>query len=206
MDWTSILRACGAHPNNVAKWSPIFARGIGPNTFSAGPDEIPDFLGQILHESALLDRVVESLTYTTAARIRAVWPSRFPTEAHAAPLVRQPQALAEAVYGGRMGNIRPGDGWRFRGRGLLQVTGRDNYRVVGQALGIDLEADPDRLAEPVWALRASIAWWERNIPDAIIGDVQRITRRVNGGTHGLDDRIRLARLAAAAIEGARGAA
>jgi len=202
MDWTSILRSCGVHPNNVSRWTPVFAAEIGPTTFSAGLRELPDFLGQILHESVMLDRVLESLTYTTAARIRAVWPSRFPTEASAQPFVRNPQELAEAVYGGRMGNVRPGDGWRFRGRGLLQVTGRDNYRTVGRALGIDLEALPDALAEPAWALRSAIAWWERNIPDAIIGDVQRITRRVNGGKHGLDERVRLARVAERAIAGA----
>ena len=71
--------------------------------------------------------------------------------------------------------------------------------MVGKAIGLDLAANPDLLAKPDIALRASIAWWERNVPDSAMGDVKRVTKLVNGGTHGLDDRARLAALAGKAL-------
>ncbi|WP_194270644.1 glycoside hydrolase family 19 protein [Glaciimonas soli] len=92
------------------------------------------------------------------------------------------------MYSNRLGNTTPGDGYQYRGRGLLQVTGKDNYAVVGKALKLDLENTPDLLAQPVIALHASIAWWEGNVPDCIMGDLVRVTKRVNGGINGLAHR------------------
>lgn len=201
MDWLTILTACGVRPATADRWAPVFTAEIGPNTFSAGDDEIDDFLGQVLHESGMLERVEEGLTYTTAERICAVWPRRFPTVADAQPFVRNPVGLANRVYGGRMGNTDSGDGWKYRGRGLMQVTGRINYAQVGKALGIDLLANPDLLAQPVYALRASIAWWEGNVPDSAMGDIVKVTRRVNGGTVGLDHRQKVTQAANAALDG-----
>lgn len=90
----------------------------------------------------------ENLFYSTAARIRAVWPSRFPTVAAAAPFAKNPRGLANKVYNGRMGN-RAGsdDGWTYRGRGLVQITGRDNYERAGGKIGVDLIAAPERALE-----------------------------------------------------------
>lgn len=188
--WHEILLRCGVAEHLASRWAGVFADAIGDDTFSQDEAELDDFLGQILHESAMLTRVEENLNYRSGARIRAVWPSRFPTAEAAQPFAHNPRALANKVYGGRMGN-GPEEGWTYRGRGLLQVTGRDNYAAVGKALGIDLVGDPDRLAEPDTALRASIAWWERNIPDAVMGDIKRVTQRVNGGTNGLEHRADL---------------
>lgn len=196
--WAEILRACGVKPATASRWAPVFAAEIRSGAFSAGDAELDDFLAQILHESAMLERLEEGLSYS-AERLCAVWPGRFPTIAAAQPYARNPEALANKVYGGRLGNTQPGDGWRFRGRGLMQVTGRANYEVVGKAIGLDLAANPDLLAKPDIALRASIAWWERNVPDSVMGDVKRVTKLVNGGTHGLDDRARLAALAGKAL-------
>jgi putative chitinase len=160
---------------------------------------VPYFLGQVLHESANLTRVEELLNYTSAARLCAVWPRRFPTTASAEPYVRNPERLANLVYGKRMGNTEPGDGWRYRGRGLIQVTGRANYEAVGKAIGLDLVADPDMLKQPDIALRASLAWWSINVPSNVIGDVERITRIVNGGNAGLDERKHITALALDAV-------
>ena len=91
--------------------------------------------------------VIENLNYTSAARIRSVWPSRFKTEAAATPYVRQPQKLANKVYGGRLGNDGPDDGWLYRGRALAQITGKDLYRRLSKLVGIDLVANPDAALE-----------------------------------------------------------
>jgi putative chitinase len=191
-DWIRILITCGCAQRVAARWAPVFHDEVKPGTFSQGDQELDDFLGQVLHESAMLTRLEEGLNYTRVERIREVWPKRFPTIEDAAPCVRNPRALANKVYGGRMGNIGPDDGWRYRGRGLLQVTGRDNYAALGNALKRDLLVNPDALLDPHIALRACIVWWERNVPDAVMGDVRKVTRRVNGGEHGLRDRAELA--------------
>lgn len=192
--WVEVLTACGVKQSTAARWAPVFAAEIRDGTFSAGAAELDDFLGQVLHESSMLERMEESLNYS-AERMCVVWPSRFPTAADAQPYARSPERLANKVYGGRLGNTAPGDGFRYRGRGLVQVTGKDNYAVVSKALGIDLVAAPDQLLQPAIALRASIAWWERNIPDSVMGDIVRVTKRVNGGTVGLDHRAQLTRAA-----------
>jgi putative chitinase len=95
------------------------------------------------HETgATMQPVEENLNYTSTAGIRRVWPKRFPTDADAKPFVRQPRRLANKVYGGRMGNKQPDDGWVYRGRGLVQITGRINYRRMGERISVPLEADP----------------------------------------------------------------
>lgn len=198
LQWTDILTRCGVRATTAARWAPVFAAEIQPGTFSAGDAEIDDFLGQVLHESQMLERLEEGLFYTTPERLCAVWPSRFKTPADAKPFTRNPQALANKVYGGRMGNTGPNDGWLCRGSGLIQVTGMDNLRAVAAVIG--WAGDPRDLADrlrtdPATALRASILWWEGKIPDGVMGDVVRITKLVNGGTNGLDDRRRLADLA-----------
>lgn len=102
-------------------------------------------LATAYHETGLdMSPNVENLNYTKAERIRSVWPSRFPSSASAQPYVRNPKALANKVYNGRMGN-RSGtdDGWNYRGRGQVHITGRDNYKKAGDAVGIDLLGTPD---------------------------------------------------------------
>ena len=190
MDWTSILLRAGCAPVIATRWAPVFAVEADPSRFSLGQREIDEFLGQILHESAMLTAIVENLTYSTPERLCAVWPKRFPTTAHAAPYVRNPAALAEKVYGGRMGNMSPGDGFKYRGRGCIMVTGLYGYRITGQALGLDLEGKPELLENPAIALRAAVKWWEGHIPDAVLGDADIVaeTRLVNGGTVGLAHR------------------
>lgn len=189
-EWFNVLTDVGVREDTARRWSDVFASVVHDGTFSKGDHEIDDFLGQVLHESGKLERIEEGLSYS-ADRLMAVWPTRFPTIADANLYARNPERLANKVYGGRLGNSISGDGYKFRGRGLIQVTGRDNYRAVGKVLGMDLEANPEALVEPEVALRASIAWWEGNIPDAIMGDIVKVSKRVNGGTTGLADRREL---------------
>lgn len=115
----------------------------------AAPAEIPlEHLAYCLATAFLetggkMQPVVENLKYSSAARIRAVWPSRFPTDASAQPFVNNPQLLANKVYGGRMGNVGDNDGWTYRGRGFVQITGRDNYVRAGKKLLADLVNKPE---------------------------------------------------------------
>lgn len=189
-EWIEVLCGCGVRAVTAQRWAPVFARVITDASFSKGDTELDDFLGQVLHESGRLERIEEGLSYS-AERLMEVWPTRFPTAGSASPFARNPVGLANKVYGGWLGNTAPEDGYRYRGRGLVQVTGRDNYRTVGRAMGVDLEANPELLSEPEFALAASIAWWEGKIPDSAMGDIVRVTKLVNGGTHGLADRREL---------------
>lgn len=188
MNWLDTLLKLGVDEATAGRWAPVFNKHCQPEAFSKGFDEIDDFLGQVLHESGMLTRLSESLNYKAATRIQQVWPSRFKTAAEAQPFVMNPRALANKVYGGRMGNAGPDDGWNYRGRGLIQVTGRDNYAAVSKVLGIDLVKEPDLLSQPMYALLGAIAWWEGNIPDEMLGDIVKVTKRVNGGTIGLAHR------------------
>lgn len=197
-EWNAILLQLGVKPGTAAIWSEIFAVCITPATFSRGDDDLRPFVAQVLHESAMLERLTENLNYS-AERMLQVWPRRFRTLADALPYERNPEALANKVYGGRLGNRDPGDGWRYRGRGLIMVTGRDNYARLEQTCGLRLLANPDLLAQPLPALQASIAWWERGVRDAVLHDVEAVTLAVNGGTVGLPHRAHLTELAGRAF-------
>lgn len=197
-DWNNILVRCQVKPTFAAVWSSIFAVCIDENTFSKGEEDLRAFLGQVLHESCMLERTEENLNYS-AERLTKVWPKRFPSLQAAAPYARNPQALANKVYGGRLGNTAPGDGWRYRGRGLIMVTGSDNYLLVERISGLHCWHNPDLLAQRLPALQAAIAWWERSVPDHVLGDVEQVTEYVNGGRIGLADREELTQLAATAL-------
>lgn len=155
-------------------------------------EQVAQWIAQVGHESAGLTRMVESLDYSAEA-LAATWPTRF-TLASAALIGRTHDApanqrqIAERVYGGRMGNVNPGDGWTYRGRGPIQITGRENYGKCGAYIGVDLIAHPDLLElRSTGALSTAWYWHERGIA-AMGGDVDRATRAINGGTHGIDDR------------------
>ncbi|WP_375455640.1 peptidoglycan-binding protein [uncultured Methylobacterium sp.] len=179
-DWTRIIRAMApaARADIVAAFQAADARIATAEI--ATPARIAHFLAQIATETGGFRRLEEDLSYS-AERLCAVWPKRFPSLDAARPYARNPKALAEKVYGGRMGNTRPGDGYRYRGGGDLQTTGRANYRAAG------FEADPDRLRQPAGALAAALTFWTDNDCNALAdaGDVAAVRRRVNGGQTGL---------------------
>ena len=184
--WNGILIDLGVKPITATIWSPIFAQEIDDSTFSLGDTELDDFLGNVLHESSMLERLEEGLYYKTPGRLMAIWPSRFPTLESELPYLRNPEALANKVYGGRMGNVSPGDGWRNRGGGLIQITGAANLRAVQAATGIPVYDNPDLLRKPtVEALRVCIAWWEGHVPDSVMGNGRLVRKAVNGGAIGL---------------------
>ena len=197
-DWYNILVQCQVRPLVAVPWGQVFYDTVHGDTFSAGDADLRNFLGQVLHESNGLTSLEENLNYQ-ATRLMVVWPSRFPNLAAAQPFAGNPEALANNVYAGRMGNTQPGDGYLFRGRGLVMVTGRTNYKFVGDLLGQDLVDLPGLLTQPHFALEAAIAWWESRIPDACLCDIPRVTRIVNGGQIGLADRINLTNLAGKAL-------
>lgn len=148
------------------------------------------FLAQVGHESGQLRSLVENLNYSAEALVRT-WPNRFTPQA-AGAYARQPEKIANKVYGGRMGNgpEASGDGWRFRGRGLLQVTGRSNYRAAGEGLGLPLEAQPELLEQAEHAAQSAAWWWAAHGLNDLAdkGEFLTITKRINGGTNGLADR------------------
>lgn len=149
------------------------------------------FLAQCAHESAGFERLVENLRYSASALLRT-WPARF-SVADATAMAYNELRIAERAYGGRMGNAPEGagDGYRYRGRGLIQVTGKANYRACGDALGLDLLATPELLEEPEHAAISAAWYWSsrgcNELADA--DDYAGITRAINGGMHGHPDRV-----------------
>lgn len=154
------------------------------------PLRLAHFLAQVCHETGGLTILVEDLHYRSPERLMAVWPTRFRTRAAALPFVGQPEKLADFVYGGRMGNVHPGDGFRYRGRGLPQLTGAEAYALIGQAIGVDLLAHPEQAISAQHALSVGIAvWqWKRCDRHADADDIVAVTKAINGGRIGLADR------------------
>lgn len=149
------------------------------------------FLAQMAHESGGLSMLEENLNYR-AESIFKTWPTRFPSIADSEPFARSPEKLANRVYSDRMGNgsSETGDGWRFRGRGYIQLTGRDAYRQVGTITGLDLEAQPELALDPEHAFHVACGFWSwKKLNDTCdTGDFLAVTKIINGGTHGQTDR------------------
>ncbi|GAB3407266.1 lytic enzyme [Massilia agilis] len=164
---------------------------------SATPQRVAHFLAQVLHESQALTVEYENLDYS-AARLGAVWPSRFGRGASlsAAAYAHNPRKLANLVYGKRMGNSAPDDGYTYRGRGLLQLTGKDSYARATRAMRAsvagspDFVARPDAVLDPRWCVHVAAAIWQdkgcNQLADA--GDLSELTRRINGADNGLAER------------------
>ncbi|TCR60564.1 putative chitinase [Bosea sp. BK604] len=156
--------------------------------------QIAHFIAQIAAETCGLGRLDENLHYTTAAQlVTAFGKARFPDAAFAAGYLRSPQKLANYVYAGRNGNVNPDDGWVYRGSGLIQLTGRGNFRSAGNLLGMPLEEAPELCRTADSALAIALAYWRLNkISDVATGiaekDIVAVTKRINPALQGLDDR------------------
>ena len=149
------------------------------------------FIGQCAHESGNFRILEENLNYS-AARLMAVWPSRFPSLDVAEQYANNPEKLANKIYSGRMGNgnEESGEGYAYRGRGLIQMTGKEAYANCGSGLGMDFLSNPDLLSTPEYAcLSAGWFWGKRGLNVlADSKDYETMTKRINGGLNGLDDR------------------
>ncbi|HYZ20748.1 MAG TPA: hypothetical protein VE690_01200, partial [Rhodopila sp.] len=163
---------------------------------------VATFLGQCSVESAGFRALEENLNYS-AARLCQVWPARFPNLEKAAACAMRPEALANAVYANRMGNggAASGDGWRFRGRGLIQLTGRSAYERFARAMGIGLDQAVEHAATVQGAADSAAWFWSAQGLNALATtwSIDLITRKINGGSEGAAERRRLCEAALQAI-------
>ena len=205
-----LMKATGASRLNAEIFLP-FLQGTCKAYDITSPKRIAAFLSQIGHESAGLSRLEENLNYS-ATGLANTWPTRFakrdmsgaylkdakgnnvPTD-RAKLFHRKPELIANAVYSSRMGNggEESGEGWLYRGRGLKQLTGKNNYTACGRAIGEDFVTEPDKLLLPVNAALSAGWFWGVNKLNALADDenVEEMTRRINGGTIGLKQRVAL---------------
>lgn len=151
-------------------------------------DEIRMIIAQACVESAQFNLATENLNYSLEGLMRT-WPSRFPTVESARPYARNPEAIANKVYANRMGNgdIASGDGWKHRGRGWLQITGKTNQEKALKALGLPLDK-PQLLSETRWAAFSLLQFWVDNDCAAVANDIDACTQKINGGKNGLQER------------------
>ena len=193
-----ILIAMGVHPETAWLFTPHLFDAA--TKWEVSVAALPMFLAQTAHESMLFERMVESLNYTKAAQIRRTWPKRFANNSAAVAFVSKPERLANFVYANRLGNgdAASGDGWKYRGRCPIGITGKDNYRAAGEALGLPLLEEPELLEEPVHAADAAGWFWKSHGLNRFASNINDCTRAINGGLNGLPDRMRLYNRASAA--------
>lgn len=188
-------------PRAPEEWLFALADAL-PRSAIDTPNEVASFVAQVAHESAEFTRLEENLNYS-AERMMQVWPRKFPTVAVTTPYVRNPVKLANYVYASRMGNgdEASGDGFRFRGRGPIQLTGRDNYQRCAAATGYPLLEEPELLVAPEPGIASALWFWVTRGLDAHDDDtdVTAETKLVNGGTHGLAQRQKYFDLALKAL-------
>ena len=194
-----LLEALGVRHALAVQYAPLLAIAAHRYHIDATPRRVAAWLATLAHESARFSTLVENLNYS-AEGLAATWPARYadmtgqPTQ-FAHKIARDQERIANHAYAGRLGNgsAGSGDGWRYRGRGLIQITGRSNYAASGFALGLDLLERPELLEQPYYAALSAAEWWHRHGCNELAdtGDMTAVTRKVNGGLTGLDDRLKL---------------
>ena len=182
----------GGNPPHAEHWFEALCQ-ICPDYDINTPSRLAAFLAQTAHESGGYRAIKENLNYK-AASLRKVFPKYFPDDATAAAYANKPEMIANRVYGNRMGNgdEASGDGWRYCGRGLIQLTGKDNYTFFAASLDIPIEEASEYLQTFEGAVQSACFFWEQNKLNqwADQGDILTLTKRINGGTIGLEDRIK----------------
>lgn len=180
------------------KWSEPIEKAFTKFNLFASSNEIENinetamFLAQCGHESYNFTKLEENLNYSARTLLK-LFPKKTRTLEYAEEIASKgAQAVASFIYDNRadLGNFMAGDGWRYRGRGIIQLTGRKNYKFFGEKLGYDLLNNPDRAKEPYIACQVACAYWKmRGVTEfAREGNVIAVTRKINGGLNGLDDR------------------
>jgi putative chitinase len=184
----------GADETRCAEFLPALQRALDAWEIDT-PERVAAFLAQAAHESDDLTRLEESLNYN-AERLCAIWPRRFPSLDEAMPYHRNPERIANRVYGGRLGNgdEASGDGWRYRGRGIFQLTGAANYGEASLAIAGSREVllgAPELVARPQYACATAAWFWDTHACNELAdaGDFAAITKKINGGMIGLDQRV-----------------
>ena len=183
---------CGCSPDG--SFGPNTARGIVKH-YELSPERGAHLIGQVIHESGSFKLTRENLNYSAKSMMR-VWPSRFPTEESAEPYARNPKALAENVYFGRMGNDTKEKASLYIGRGFLQLTGYNNVKAFASDMGKPEVMEDPSLLEEAYAMDTAIWFFQKNnlwkICDEGVNDdtIKRLTRKINGGYTGLDHRIK----------------
>lgn len=176
----------------IDQWYEAFSQML-PQYDINTPQRIAAFIAQCGHESGGFKFLKENLNYRAESLMRT-WPSRFPNIDFAREYAHKQEKIANYVYANRMGNgpESSGDGWRFLGRGLIQLTGRNNYEAFAESIETPVEEIPEYLMTFEGAVQSACWFWENNNLNTLAdqGDMVALTKKINGGTIGLDDRIR----------------
>jgi putative chitinase len=181
-------------PSNrhVPEWYEVLAQCL-PDYDINTKTRIAAFLAQCAHESGEFKLIKENLNYKSETLMR-IWPRLYPTKDIADQYAHKPEMIANRSYGGRMGNgpESTGDGYRFCGRGLIQITGKNNYQAFADSLEMNVNDVPAYMATFEGAVQSACWFWESNNLNhwADIGDIATLTKKINGGTIGLDDRTK----------------
>jgi len=186
----SISKKVMPRNNGISKYAMTMAEAMKNFEFNT-VNRIAGFLAQTAHESGQFNRIEENLNYS-AERLQVVFKKYFPTEELAKKYARDKRAIASRVYGGRLGNgsEETGDGWKYRGRGLIQLTGKNNYSSCAKDMNLDILENPDMVLMPEIAVLTSIWFWDKNNINRACDtdDIVWMTRLVQGGKLGLEDR------------------
>jgi putative chitinase len=184
------LADCIGNNPYLGQWCDALNK-ILPDYDITTPQRVAAFIAQAAHESGNFTALHENLNYR-AVTLRKVFPKYFPTDEMAAQYAQQPEKIANRVYANRMGNgdEASGDGFRYCGRGLIQLTGHDNYQSFADSVSMDVTQVPDYLQTFEGAVQSACWFWENNNLNqyADSGDILTMTKRINGGTIGLEDR------------------